>query len=167
MAAPANVDLINITSARDMQAACAESLPADIAVCVAAVADWHVANETTSKVKKNGGGPPSLELVENPDILAGLCQPGNLRPELVIGFAAETDNVVEYAQAKRIRKGCDWIVANDVSPHTGIMGGANNTVHLITEDAVEDWPEGTKEGIGFELAQRIAGHFTDPEADAS
>ena len=167
LAAPANVDLINITSARDMQAACAESLPADIAVCVAAVADWHVANETTNKVKKNGGGPPTLELVENPDILAGLCQPGNLRPELVVGFAAETDNVVEYAQAKRIRKGCDWIVANDVSHHTGIMGGANNTVHLITEGAVEDWAEGTKEDIGIQLALRIAGHFTDAEADAS
>jgi phosphopantothenoylcysteine decarboxylase/phosphopantothenate--cysteine ligase len=157
--APAGVEMVNILSARDMQTACQESLPADIAVCVAAVGDWHVANETTSKVKKNGGAPPALDLVENPDILAGLCKPGNLRPDLVVGFAAETDNVVDYATAKRERKGCDWIVANDVSPATGIMGGANNTVHLISDGPVEDWPEGTKEDIGLQLAQRIARHF--------
>ena len=151
-----------------MQAACNDSLPADIAVCVAAVADWHVANETTSKVKKNGGAPPTLNLVENPDILAGLCAQGNLRPELVVGFAAETDHVVDYARAKRDRKGCDWIVANDVSPSTGIMGGDNNTVHLITADGVEDWAEGSKDTVGMQLAQRIADHFADtaPETGA-
>ena len=159
LSAPRGVDMINIQSARDMQAACQDSLPADIAVCVAAVADWHVANAATIKVKKNGGAPPELELIENPDILAGLCAAGNQRPDLVIGFAAETDHVVEYATAKRQRKGCDWIIANDVSPATGIMGGANNTVHLISDGAVEDWPEGTKEDIGRQLAQRIAQHF--------
>jgi phosphopantothenoylcysteine decarboxylase / phosphopantothenate---cysteine ligase len=161
LAPPAGVETINITSAREMQVACQDSLPADIAVCVAAVADWHIANEVTKKVKKNGGAPPTLELVENPDILAGLCAPGNARPSLVVGFAAETNNVVEYAQAKRARKGCDWIVANDVSPDTGIMGGANNTVHLITEDTVEDWAEGSKEDVGHQLAQRIANHFAE------
>lgn len=164
LAAPAGVETINITSAREMEAACHSALPADIAVCVAAVADWRVDSEAQSKVKKDGGAPPSLNLVENPDILAGLCKAGNKRPGLVIGFAAETDNVVDYATAKRKCKDCDWIVANDVSPATGIMGGENNRVHLITEQGCEDWDEGAKDDVARQLADRIAAHFESQEA---
>jgi len=154
---PANVTLVSVESARDMLAACEKALPADVAVCAAAVADWRVAEEATQKMKKeNGAGPSVLKLTENPDILKTLAGAGNRRPRLVIGFAAETENVVAHAQAKRARKGCDWIVANDVSAGTGTFGGGENAVHLIDEAGVEDWPKMSKDAVAARLAQRIA-----------
>src|SRR5260221_11137216 len=120
-----------------MLAPCEAALPAEIAVCAAAVADWRVAEIPAPKIKKNGGAPPRLTLVENPDILKALSAPGNRRPRLVVGFAAETERVVENAREKRARKGCDWIVANDVSPGTEAFGGSANTVHLVAADGVE------------------------------
>ncbi|NYZ12952.1 bifunctional phosphopantothenoylcysteine decarboxylase/phosphopantothenate--cysteine ligase CoaBC [Azospirillum sp. RWY-5-1] len=153
---PPGCAVVQIESAREMLAACEASLPVDVAVFNAAVADWRVAGEADQKMKKDGGGPPTLSLVENPDILATVARAGALRPALVIGFAAETRDVVAYAQAKRARKGCDWIVANDVSPATGTFGGAENTVHLIMGDKVEDWPRMGKDGVAARLADRIA-----------
>jgi phosphopantothenoylcysteine decarboxylase/phosphopantothenate--cysteine ligase len=127
-----------------------------VAVCAAAVADWRVTKTADEKLKKNGGGPPSLEMTENPDILASLAAASNTRPGLVIGFAAETEQVVEHAHAKRERKGCDWILANDVSPETGTFGGADNTIHLVSADGVEDWPRMFKADVANRLADRIA-----------
>jgi phosphopantothenoylcysteine decarboxylase/phosphopantothenate--cysteine ligase len=158
---PAGVMVHDIESAAQMLAACETALPADIAVCAAAVADWRVAGEAEQKVKKDGSGrPPSLALVENPDILATLGQLNGGRPGLVVGFAAETEKVVDHAQSKRVRKGCDWIVANDVGAGTGVMGGDENTVHLITAQGVEDWPTMSKDAVADALARRIADHFT-------
>lgn len=156
---PAGVKTVPIESARDMLAACEAALPADIVVCAAAVADWRVAAEADQKMKKEAGGIPTLELAENPDILKTLSQRPNGRPALVVGFAAETETVVEHATAKRARKGCDWILANDVSPATGTFGGDSNTVHLVTADGTEDWPAMTKVEVGRRLAARIADHF--------
>ncbi len=154
---PPGVTVHHIESAQQMLAACQAALPAEIAVCAAAVADWRVASAAGGKIKKvPGGAPPTLELVPNPDILATLSAPGPSRPGLVVGFAAETDDLLANAQAKRVRKGCDWIVANDVSPATGIMGGAENLVHLITADGVEDWPRLAKDEVARRLAARIA-----------
>ncbi|MBT3916559.1 MAG: bifunctional phosphopantothenoylcysteine decarboxylase/phosphopantothenate--cysteine ligase CoaBC [Rhodospirillaceae bacterium] len=152
---PVGVTVKHVLSAEDMLAACEAALPADIVVCAAAVADWRVANPPSEKIKKNGS-MPSLELVENPDILANVSQLAKNRPALVIGFAAETEDVVAYAQAKLSKKGCDWIVANDVSPETGTFGGKNNTVHVIEADTIEDWPTLSKEDVGQKLAIRIA-----------
>jgi len=131
-------------------------LPADVAVFAAAVADWRVAAAGAEKIKKSGGAPPSLALVENPDILASVAHRTRQRPHLVIGFAAETERVIEHAREKLDRKGCDWIVANDVSPATGIMGGDRNTVHLITRAGVESWPNEAKQGVADMLIARIA-----------
>ena len=132
------------------------ALPVDAAICAAAVADWRVAQAPTSKLKKDGSGqPPALALVENPDILATLSHHAQ-RPRLVIGFAAETDDVIAQATAKRLRKGCDWIVANDVSPATGIMGGTENAVTVITGDGAEAWPRMAKDAVARKLADRIA-----------
>ncbi|RMF09014.1 MAG: bifunctional phosphopantothenoylcysteine decarboxylase/phosphopantothenate synthase, partial [Alphaproteobacteria bacterium] len=156
--APGGVEVVQVESAREMLAACEAALPADIAVCVAAVSDWRIAEANGQKIKK-AGDPPTLALVENPDILATLSARKADRPALVVGFAAETEKVVEHARAKRARKGCDWIVANDVSPDAGVMGGDNNTVHLITAKGVEDWPTAAKAEIAHRLAQRIASHF--------
>ena len=163
---PAGVTVKNVKSAVEMMAACQAALPADIAVCAAAVADWRVANPPTEKIKKERGkngsktnAPPVLQLEENPDILAAISASGNMRPALVIGFAAETSSVVEHAKSKRTAKGCDWIVANDVSPGTGTFGGGDNTVHVIDEDGVEDWPVMSKENVGKRLAERIADHL--------
>ena len=156
---PPGCTVRHIETAREMLAACEAALPADIAVCAAAVADWHVAGPSDRKLKKDGGGPPALELAENPDILATLSAPGGRRPALVIGFAAETGDVLAYATAKRARKGCDWIVANDVSPGTGTFGGSDNTVHLIRADAVESWPTMTKEAVAARLAEAAAAYF--------
>jgi phosphopantothenoylcysteine decarboxylase/phosphopantothenate--cysteine ligase len=154
---PVGVTVRHIESAQQMLAACQEALPAEIAVCAAAVADWRVASAASGKIKKvPGAAPPTLELVPNPDILATLSAPGPRRPALVVGFAAETDDLMANAQAKRARKRCDWIVANDVSPETGIMGGEENAVHLITADGVEDWPRLAKDEVARRLAARIA-----------
>lgn len=153
---PAGVTIIRVESARDMLAACEKSLPADVAVCAAAVADWRVVQAAGEKMKKTGTGIPNLEMTENPDILATLAAAANTRPGLVIGFAAETENVVAHAQAKRKKKGCDWILANDVSPETGTFGGAENTIYLISADGVEDWPRMSKTDVAERLADRIA-----------
>ena len=117
----------------------------------------------TKKIKKNGGEPPSLALIENPDILASLSAESNSRPGLVVGFAAETENLIDNAKAKLARKGCDWIVANDVSPETGTFGGDENTVHLVTAEAVDDWPRLSKSGVAQRLASHIASHLTPRE----
>jgi len=146
-----------VETAAQMLAACMAALPADVAVCAAAVADWHVAASSSTKIKKvPGAPPPSLALVPNPDILAALAVTGPGRPRLVVGFAAETDDVLDHAQAKRERKGCDWIVANDVRPETGIMGGDLNEVHLVTAAGVEAWPRLPKSEVAGRLARRIA-----------
>jgi phosphopantothenoylcysteine decarboxylase/phosphopantothenate--cysteine ligase len=155
---PQGVEVIRVETAQDMLAAVEAALPADAAVMAAAVADWRVANAGAQKMKKQAGALPVLEFAENPDILATLSRHAQ-RPALVVGFAAETQTVVAHAQAKRARKGCDWIVANDVSPATGIMGGAENAVHLITESGVEDWPRLPKGQVARRLADRIAAHL--------
>jgi phosphopantothenoylcysteine decarboxylase/phosphopantothenate--cysteine ligase len=153
---PSGVRLLKVTTAREMMAACEASLPTDVAVCTAAVADWRPEIAANNKIKKDrDAAAPTIRLVENPDILATLAAHIQ-RPQLVIGFAAETENVIAHATAKRLRKGCDWIVANDVSPHTGIMGGDRNTVHLITQNGTESWPELAKSEVGTRLAERIA-----------
>ncbi len=156
LAAPYGVKLVKVTSAREMLAAVEAELPADVAVCAAAVADWRPDIAKNEKMKKRDGDTrPSLSLVENPDILATLAR-HKKRPSLLIGFAAETEDVVAQASEKRLRKACDWIVANDVGAHPGIMGGEKNIVHLITPEGVEHWPELDKTEIGARLAQKIA-----------
>ncbi|MBJ3761185.1 bifunctional phosphopantothenoylcysteine decarboxylase/phosphopantothenate--cysteine ligase CoaBC [Maribius pontilimi] len=156
---PAGVRVIRVETARQMQDAVTGALPADAAIFAAAVADWRVSQAADRKMKKGADGLPQLDLAENPDILAGVAQMRQGRPPLVIGFAAETDNVIENATAKRMRKGCDWIVANDVSPETGIMGGTENAVTLIAENSVETWPRATKSQVARKLARRIADHL--------
>jgi len=156
---PPGVSLQPIETAAEMLAACQAALPVDVAVCAAAVADWRVADVPGHKLKKGDGGPPSLALVENPDILATLSKAGPLRPGLVVGFAAETRDVVAQATEKRRRKGCDWIVANDVAPETGTFGGDANTIHLIDDSGVEHWPTLTKQAVAEQLARRIAAHL--------
>jgi len=154
---PVGVAVRHVESARQMLDECQAALPADVAIFAAAVADWRVAAAAVGKIKKRAGAaPPALELVANPDILATIAQPGPQRPRLVIGFAAETDDLMANAQAKRERKNADWIIANDVSPGTGIMGGEENAVHLITADGVEDWPRLAKHEVARRLAARIA-----------
>ncbi|WP_149140953.1 bifunctional phosphopantothenoylcysteine decarboxylase/phosphopantothenate--cysteine ligase CoaBC [Gemmobacter caeruleus] len=154
---PAGVDVVRVETARDMLAAVQAALPADAAVFAAAVADWRVANAAGQKMKKDGSGrAPALEFAENPDILATVSRMGAGRPGLVVGFAAETETVVAHATAKRARKGCDWIVANDVSPETGIMGGAENAVVLISDQGAETWPRLAKDEVARRLAARIA-----------
>jgi phosphopantothenoylcysteine decarboxylase/phosphopantothenate--cysteine ligase len=153
---PSGVTVIRVETARQMLAAVQAALPVDAAVMAAAVADWRVANEGAQKMKKDGSGKaPALEFAENPDILASVAR-GTPRPRLVVGFAAETEHVVDHATAKRARKGCDWIVANDVSPATGIMGGTENAVTLITEHGAETWPRMGKDQVAARLATRIA-----------
>ena len=122
----------------------------------AAVADWRTASSQSEKIKKSGKAAPELALVENPDILASVAHRKSARPELVIGFAAETTNIVEHAKLKLARKGCDWILANDVSPQTGIMGGDSNTIHLVTADGIEHWPPQSKAEVATMLIERIA-----------
>ena len=156
---PSGVETIHIETARQMLDACGNGLPADVVVCAAAVADWRVDSEAGQKLKKQDGSLPHLTLAENPDILATLSAPGDGRPALVIGFAAETESVVENAIAKRARKGCDWILANDVSVGTGTFGGDRNRVHLISADGVDTWPEMTKQDVAATLARRVAAHF--------
>ena len=140
-----------------MLAAVEAALPADAAVFAAAVADWRVANAAENKIKKDGSGRlPTLDFAENPDILATVSKLKKDRPRLVVGFAAETDHVIDHAAAKRLRKGCDWIVANDVSPATGIMGGKENAVTILTDNGAEVWPRMGKEEVARRLAARIA-----------
>lgn len=156
---PDGVSVIRVETALDMLRAVEDSLPVDAAVMAAAVADWRVATASAQKLKKTVHGMPDLQFIENPDILRMLSHHAD-RPALVIGFAAETENVVAQAQAKRARKGCDWIVANDVSPATGIMGGPENAVHLITADTVETWPRLPKAEVARRLADRMAKALT-------
>ena len=154
---PVGVAVKHVESAQQMLDACQAALPADVAVFAAAVADWRVAGVATGKIKKvPGGAPPALKLVPNHDILATIAQAGPRRPRLVIGFAAETDDLIANARAKRARKNADWIVANDVSPATGIMGGEENEVRLITAEGVDDWPRLDKQEVARRLAARIA-----------
>ena len=153
---PPGVTVVKVTTARDMLHAVEAALPADVAVFAAAVADWRVAEIGAQKIKKAKSGVPSLALVENPDILATVAHRTSKRPKLVIGFAAETENVVEHAKAKLKRKGCDWIVANDVSSASGVMGGDRNTVHLVTASGVESWPTQSKDEVAQALVARIA-----------
>ena len=153
---PEGVEVIPVQSALEMEAAVQAALPVDCGVFAAAVADWRVASASDRKLKKSKDGLPVLEFAENPDILKGVSQMSKNRPPLVVGFAAETNDVVENATAKRLRKGCDWIVANDVSPATGIMGGAENAVTLISEQGAEAWPRMDKDEVAERLAQRIA-----------
>jgi phosphopantothenoylcysteine decarboxylase / phosphopantothenate---cysteine ligase len=160
LADPPGCRVVAVESAREMLAACRGALPADIAVFAAAVADWRAAGEADQKLKKDKSGPPQLALTVNPDILATVAGlPAGERPRLVVGFAAETQNVVAYAEDKRRRKGCDWIVANDVSPATGTFGGDRNTVHVINADGAEDWPALDKTEVARRLAERIAALF--------
>jgi phosphopantothenoylcysteine decarboxylase/phosphopantothenate--cysteine ligase len=155
---PPGVTVVKVETAREMLAAVQAALPADAAVFAAAVADWRVANAAGQKMKKDGSGKaPALEFAENPDILATVSKMGEGRPRLVVGFAAETETVVTHATAKRLRKGCDWIVANDVSPESGVMGGAENAVTVIDGAGAESWPRMGKDEVARRLAQRIAG----------
>jgi len=160
LADPPGVTVKHVESARDMLHRVEAALPADIAIFAAAVADWRVANQGEQKLKKTAAGMPPLQLVENPDILATISKLPDKRPGLVIGFAAETEHLIDNAKAKLMRKGCDWILANDVSPASGVMGGDRNTVHLLTRDGegikVDSWPVMTKEEVASTLVARIA-----------
>jgi phosphopantothenoylcysteine decarboxylase/phosphopantothenate--cysteine ligase len=158
---PPGVAVVKIETARQMLEAVERTLPADVAIFAAAVADWRVERPSGSKIKKQEGRPQQLGLVENPDILATIAHRKSGRPPLVIGFAAETDDVIANAQAKLARKGCDWILANDVSPETGIMGGDSNTIHLVTAAGVESWPPQSKDDVARTLIQRIAEAIED------
>ncbi len=159
LADPPGAEVVRVETARDMLRACLDSLPADVAVCAAAVADWRAARTAPGKIVKDGGAAPVIEFVENPDILAALAGPDNRRPRLVVGFAAETGDVIERARGKLVRKRCDWIVANDVSEGTGTFGGDDNLVHLVTSGGAETWPRMAKAEVARCLAGRIAGHL--------
>ena len=156
---PPGVRITHVESAREMLEACLAALPVEVAVCAAAVADWRPAETAPSKLKKTGGAPPKLSLIANPDILRTLADAGNRRPRLLIGFAAETRDLIQNAIEKRKKKGCDWILANDVAPGTGTFGGTENRVHLVNEAGVEDWEPASKRAIADRLAQRIADHL--------
>ncbi|WP_094462587.1 bifunctional phosphopantothenoylcysteine decarboxylase/phosphopantothenate--cysteine ligase CoaBC [Pannonibacter phragmitetus] len=154
---PAGVTVIPVETAKEMLAAVEAALPADVAIMAAAVADWRVAQEGSEKIKKDGSGqPPALALIENPDILSTVGHLAGNRPKLVVGFAAETQNLIANAQGKLQRKAADWIVANDVSPATGVMGGDANTVRIVTHDGIEDWPTLGKTEVARRLVARIA-----------
>jgi len=160
---PPGIETLHVESAREMlaacEAACEASQPLDAAIFAAAVADWRVAGEARQKMKKDGQTIPALTLTENPDILHTVSHHPTARPRLVVGFAAETENLLRNADAKRRRKGCDWLVANDVGTGTGTFGGDENSVLLLTEDGVEDWPKLTKAEVARRLARRIAEHL--------
>ncbi len=162
IADPPGVTVRRVETARQMLAACRAALPVDVAVCAAAVADWGVEGAADQKIKKTeGGAPPPIRLAPNPDILATLAAPGPDRPRLVVGFAAETQDVIDNAAAKLARKGCDWICANDVSPAAGTFGGDSNRLHLVTAAGVEDWPAATKAEVAERLAARVADALTE------
>lgn len=156
---PTNVSVVHVQSARDMLIACESALPADIIVCAAAVSDWRANKVSQSKIKKDGANQNVLKLTLNPDILATLSKPSKKRPSLVVGFAAETNDVIAHATKKRTSKGCDWILANDISNRTDTFGGENNTINLITADGVENWPKMSKTQVALKLALRIADAF--------
>jgi phosphopantothenoylcysteine decarboxylase/phosphopantothenate--cysteine ligase len=158
---PPGVDTVHVETARDMLAAVEAALPADIAIFAAAVADWRVAETAAGKMKKDGAAVPSLALVENPDILATVARRREGRPPVVVGFAAETSNVIDYARAKLAKKGCDLIVANDVSAEHGVMGGDRNSVHLVSAAGVETWPTLSKD----EVARRLVAHLAEAVAE--
>lgn len=161
---PPGVQMVRVESALAMLNAARAALPADIAVCTAAVADWTVVNRSREKRKKKVGAPPPvIELAPNPDILSTLSQAGPLRPRLMIGFAAETESLIDNARDKRVRKGCDWILANDVSEGSGTFGSESNRVHLIDESGIDSWPHLTKIEIARRLAARIATHLAEAE----
>ncbi|MDF0585022.1 bifunctional phosphopantothenoylcysteine decarboxylase/phosphopantothenate--cysteine ligase CoaBC [Bradyrhizobium yuanmingense] len=172
---PPGVTVKHVESARQMLEQVKAALPTDVAIFAAAVADWRVANEGEQKLKKTAAGMPPLQLVENPDILATISKLADKRPRLVIGFAAETEHLIDNAKAKFARKGCDWIVANDVSPATGVMGGDRNTVHLLSrkagvqdgEIAVDSWPAMTKEQVAIELVAQIAKSVTGKSLESA
>jgi phosphopantothenoylcysteine decarboxylase / phosphopantothenate---cysteine ligase len=161
---PPGVRTVKVETAVEMLEAVEAALPADVGIFAAAVADWRLAEPGAQKIKKRGKETPALALVENPDILATVARRNAKRPKLVIGFAAETEKIVEHAREKLTRKGCDWIVANDVSPQTGIMGGDRNTVHLVTADGVESWPPQSKEEVAAALIARIAAALAEAPA---
>ena len=156
---PRDVTVVNVESAREMEEAVSRALPADIAVFVAAVADWRMADAAPEKMKKGPDGPPALRMVENPDILAGIGNRTKDRPTLVVGFAAETERVEEHARAKLKKKGADWIVANDVSPETGTFGGDENTVMLVTSAGAERFERASKAEVARRLVERMAERF--------
>jgi len=153
---PPGLKTVHVETAQEMLAACRAALPVEVAVCAAAVADWRAANAAQQKLKKDNGSPAALQLTQNPDILAELSAAGVQRPSLVIGFAAETEKVVEQGRAKLARKGCDWILANDVAPGTATFGGDDNLIHLITAEGVDDWPRMTKMEVAERLCRQIA-----------
>ena len=156
VAPPEGVQVVPVETAKEMSDAVDAALPVDAGIFAAAVADWRVASASDKKLKKSRDGLPVLEFAENPDILKRVSHMTENRPPLVVGFAAETDTVIEHATAKRLRKGCDWIVANDVSPATGIMGGSENAVILISEEGAEEWPRMGKDAVARRLAERMA-----------
>jgi len=158
---PEGVKIIRVETASEMLSACQRALPVDIAIFAAAVADWRAAKEGMQKIKKAHGTLPQIALAENPDILAIIAQAKHHRPKLVIGFAAETENLIANAKAKLQRKGCDWIVANDVSPEGGVMGGDRNTIHIIARDTMESWPQLTKDEVAARLVETIADAWAD------
>jgi phosphopantothenoylcysteine decarboxylase/phosphopantothenate--cysteine ligase len=159
---PPGVTVVAVETAQQMQAACRAALPVDVGIFVAAVADWRAAAPAARKLKKvPGEAPPALALTANPDILAEFAATGPDRPRLVIGFAAETDDIVAHGIAKRLRKGCDWLLANDVSEAGGAMGGDTNSIHLVTADGVETWPSMPKQAVAARLAERIARSVTE------
>ena len=161
---PTGVKVVKVETARAMLEAVEAALPADAGIFAAAVADWRTAQNSREKIKKTGRGTPALELIENPDILATVAHRKSKRPRLVIGFAAETEKIVEHAKAKLARKGCDWILANDVSLDSGVMGGDRNTVHLVTRSGVESWPPQSKDEVARELVKRIAAALSGPSS---
>ena len=161
------VRVVRVVTAAEMLEAVKAALPADIAIFAAAVADWRVTAPNASKIKKSSaGGPPALTLTENPDILKTIAQLTKNRPPIVIGFAAETQDVLAYAKKKLKSKGADWIVANDVSPASGVMGGDRNTVHVITSSGVESWPEMSKADVARKIIERAAEQLTAKRAAA-
>ena len=163
---PAGVRVVKVETAAQMLASVNEALPADLAIFAAAVADWRVVSAAEQKIKKaKGGNPPALALAENADILKTIAKPGPRRPALVIGFAAETEAVIEHAQKKRKDKGADWIVANDVSPQTGTFGGDRNTVHLVTAEGVTSWAPQSKDAVARLLVQQAADWFAAHQVD--
>ncbi len=163
---PAGVEIVRVESAKEMLEACHAALPSDIAVFAAAVSDWRPASKASRKMKKSAAAPGAIDLVENPDVLASVAAAGNARPALVVGFAAETDDIVGNARKKLGTKGCDWILANDVSPESGTFGGDENTIRLVSGEGVEDWPRLSKDAVAERLAARIADWF-DARAEAA